>query len=206
MFKSRRVARNWATLVILLGVTISVGSVLVLKPNTPKQADFIKPPLAVEAEETIPELVPDQTSSSFLYPVYPKVNQKIGSITLPSLSLSWPIYEGTAEAQLARGVGHYLGSVLPGITDNSILSGHRSTVFNRIGELEIDDLIYVQTAAGLFIYKVTGFEIVDRSDETVIQPSEYSALTLTTCYPFNAIGKTTDAFLVRAILFRSYFD
>jgi sortase A len=206
MFESRRVARNWATLVILLGVTISVGSVLALKPNMPNQADFIKPPFAAEAEESISELEPDQTSSRFLYPIYPKINTRIGSITLPSLSLSWPIYEGTAEAQLARGVGHYLGSVLPGITDNSILSGHNSTVFNKIGELEIDDLIYVKTSPGLFIYKVTGFEIADRSDETVIQPSKNATLTLTTCYPFNAIGKTTDAFLVRAILFRSDFN
>jgi sortase A len=141
-----------------------------------------------------------RASAAALYVVGPAVGDKIGTISLPSLELSWAIYHGTEEAQLSKGVGHYTGSVLPGVSDNSILSGHRTTVFNRLGELVEGDLILVRTSAGLFTYKVLGFRVVDRSDQNVIMPSDGPMLTLTTCYPFNALGATTDAFIVSAEL------
>jgi sortase A len=126
--------------------------------------------------------------------------QKIGTITLPTLKLSWPIYEGTEEAELSKGVGHFSQSVLPGLSDNSVLAGHRSTVFNRLGELEIGDEIYIKTVAGTFIYEVENFKVVKRTDKSVIVPNDDATLTLTTCFPFNHIGVTTDAFIVTATL------
>jgi sortase A len=137
------------------------------------------------------------------YETYPEKGDKVGTITLESLDLSWPIFEGTKEAQLSQGVGHYIGSVLPGVIDNSILSGHQSTVFARLGELEKGDRVLIETAAGVFVYVITKFEVVDRSDQTVIQPSDDATLTLTTCYPFGAIGNTTEAYIVTADLVSS---
>lgn len=137
------------------------------------------------------------------YDTYPEKGDKVGTITLESLDLSWPIFEGTQEAQLSEGVGHYIGSVLPGVIDNSILSGHQSTVFARLGELEKGDRVLIETDAGIFVYVITRFEVVDRNDQTVIQPSEEATLTLTTCYPFGAVGNTTDAYIVTADLVSS---
>ena len=114
--------------------------------------------------------------------------------------MSWPIYEGTNDAELAKGVGHYLQSVLPGKSDNTVLAGHRETVFNRLGELRIGQNIFISTAAGLFIYKVRNFRIVERSDKTVIVPTPQGVLTLATCYPFNFIGITHKSFIVSANL------
>jgi sortase A len=42
--------------------------------------------------------------------------------------------------------------------------------------------------------------VVKRTDKSVIVPTEDATLTLTTCYPFNHIGITTDAFIVTAKL------
>jgi len=137
------------------------------------------------------------------YETYPEKGDRVGTITLESLGLSWPIFEGTHEAQLSQGVGHYIGSVLPGLIDNSILSGHQSTVFARLGELAKGDRILIETDAGVFVYVITTFEVVDRSDQTVIQPSDHATLTLTTCYPFGAIGNTTEAYIVTADLVSS---
>jgi sortase A len=137
------------------------------------------------------------------YETYPAKGDRVGTITLESLGLSWPIFEGTHEAQLSQGVGHYIGSVLPGLIDNSILSGHQSTVFARLGELAKGDRILIETDAGVFVYVITTFEVVDRSDQTVIQPSDHATLTLTTCYPFGAIGNTTEAYIVTADLVSS---
>jgi sortase A len=135
-----------------------------------------------------------------LYLTKPKVGERIGAITFPTLDLSWAIYEGTTDAQLSKGVGHYVGSVLPGIEDNTILSGHRTTVFNRLGELEKGDEIYVKTSAGTFTYIVRSFWIVMRDNRKVIRPSWTGVLTLTTCYPFNSLTRTDKAFIVTADL------
>jgi sortase A len=140
-----------------------------------------------------------------VYDPYPELGDQVGVITLESLGLSWPIYEGTDAERLSLGVGHYIGSVLPGVVDNSILSGHRDTVFARLGELVIGDRILVETAAGIFTYEMTDAEIVDRSDQDVIQPSEEAKLTLTTCYPFKAIGTTTQAYILSAQLISAIY-
>ena len=140
------------------------------------------------------------------YDPYPKPGDKVGTITLESLGLSWPIIEGTEEDQLSKGVGHYIGSVLPGINDNSILSGHRSTVFGRLGELEKGDRILVETSAGTFVYVIVKFKVVDRSDQAVIQPSDDPTLTLTTCYPFGNVANTTEAYIVTADLVSSVLN
>jgi sortase A len=131
------------------------------------------------------------------------IGDELGTITIPVLGLSWPIFQGTGEEQLALGVGHYVGSVLPGLQDNTILSGHRTSVFNRIGELEVNDLILIQTEPGIFTYQVRGSRVVDRDDQTVIGPNPTAVLTLTTCYPFNSLTRTTQAFLVEADLIRT---
>jgi sortase A len=138
-----------------------------------------------------------------VYNPYPKSGDKVGTITLESLGLSWPILEGTEEDQLSKGVGHYIGSVLPGIDDNSILSGHRSTVFARLGELQKGDRILVDTSVGTFVYVIEKFKVVDRDDQTVIQPTEDPTLTLTTCYPFGNVANTTEAYIVTAKLVSS---
>ena len=216
-----RHAHHWPHGAIWFGVAIVLWSIFFVRVPIPQQdPPVIRPDVAVQespsteasssAESSISAEVVEVPVSEVvvveeppLYTRRPDVGEKIGTITLESLDLSWPIFEGTDEAQLSRGVGHYLKSVLPGMDDNTILAGHRNTVFNRLGELKADDLILVKTKAGVFTYQVKGFKVVSRSDRTVIQPSDAGTLTLTTCYPFNNIGSTTDAFIVTAELIES---
>lgn len=97
-------------------------------------------------------------------------------------------------------MGHFIQSVLPGEQDNSVLSGHRDTVFREIGDLLIGDLLIVETSAGIFTYEVTGTRIVDKDDQTVIVPTDHAVLTLTTCYPFRYVGPAPDRYIVSADL------
>jgi len=154
-------------------------------------------PVAAATPSSTPSVSPSATP---LYAIQPALNSRIGTITLPTLKLSWPIFEGTTNKQLDKGVGHYVTSVLPGMPDNSVLSGHRSTVFNRLGELHIGDDIYVKTSAGTFTYRITKTRVVKRNDRTVIVPTATATLTLTTCWPFNQVGITTQAYIVTAEL------
>lgn len=213
--KHRGRAHHWPQGAIWFGFAIVLWSILIVRAPLPQQDPPVARPEVVKevssssGTSTSTESIEESTSQSALidkpklYLRRPDIGEKIGTVTLESLDLSWPIFEGTDEAQLSRGVGHYSKSVLPGMDDNTILSGHRNTVFNRLGELERGDLILVRTQAGVFSYRVDGFRVVSRSDQTVIMPSDTGTLTLTTCYPFNNIGTTTDAYIVSATLVNS---
>lgn len=135
-----------------------------------------------------------------LYPVYPLEGDYIGTLTIPALNLELPIFQGTGHKELKKGVGHFMQSMLPGEKDNSVLSGHRETVFRKLGDLVIGDLLIVETTAGIFTYEVSGTRIVDKNDRTVIVPTENAVLTLTTCYPFYYIGHAPDRYIVHADL------
>lgn len=140
------------------------------------------------------------TVDKVLYPVYPIEGDNIGSLTIPALNLELPVFQGTSHNELKNGVGHFLQSVLPGENDNSVLSGHRETVFRKLGDLVIGDLLIVETSAGIFTYEVSGTRIVDKDDKTVIVPTESAVLTMTTCYPFNYVGPAPDRYIVSANL------
>jgi sortase A len=207
----RNAGRVWAALAIVAGVALVAFAVFFLRDQLPNQVSAVVPTAAGSIPSFSPSATPSPSTTQVVinraahYARLPKSGEHIGTVTLPTLGLSWPIFEGTSQKVLAKGVGHYRGSVLPGLQDNTVLSGHRTTVFNRLGELAVSDLVYVKTNAGVFIYRVRSFRVVVRTDRTVIVPTETAVLTLTTCYPFDNIGATTDAFVVTADLVSSQF-
>ncbi len=127
----------------------------------------------------------------------------IGVLTIAALQATLPIYEGTDDNSLKKGVGHFIGSVMPGVQDNSVLSGHRDSVFEHIGSLKLGELLVVNTANGSFTYKIVKFRIVGANDKTVIVPTPTAVLTLTTCYPFIFFGNAPKRFIVSADLVAS---
>ncbi|MGM7701839.1 class D sortase [Pseudalkalibacillus sp. Hm43] len=139
-------------------------------------------------------------SSELLYPTRPEKGENIGTLYIPKLDEELPIIHGTDEDELSRGVGHYAGSVLPGEKDNSVLSGHRDTVFRRLGEVKEGDELIVTTAEGTFTYKIRKVRIVDADDRTVIVPKPKATLTVTTCYPFTFIGAAPERYVLVADL------
>ena len=71
--------------------------------------------------ELPPELISPITSSdpaSRSVAFIPKRGDYIGTLSIPVLKKTLPIFEGTETSQLKKGVGHFEGSVLPGVLDN----------------------------------------------------------------------------------------
>jgi sortase A len=193
-----------AASVVAVGLAITGFALYVVREPMPAQVGPIIAPSVVPTAPTSGATpATDVKAPAFeyaKYPNYPSTGNRIGTITFPTLKLSWPIYQGTTDAELAKGVGHYAKSVLPGQNDNSVLSGHRTTVFNKLGKLKQGQLILVKTSAGTFTYKVRSSRIVLKTDRTVIVPTNSAVLTLTTCYPFNNLGATDHAYVVSADL------
>jgi len=192
-------ARLTALLSILL---ILVGLGLVFKNSLPFFVQADVPEVTVKEEEPVPQSVSQakeekkEEEKAELYTEYPSVGETFGELIIPKISSSLPIVEGTDEDELERGVGHYANSVLPGEKDNSVLSGHRDTVFRRLGEVGVGDLLIVKTTAGEFTYKVRQVRIVDADDRTVIVPKPRATLTVTTCYPFDYIGDAPERYIL----------
>jgi sortase A len=110
------------------------------------------------------------------------------------------IFQGTDSRALSKGVGHYLHSVMPGVADNSVLAGHRDTVFSHLDRVKVGDFIIIGTEEGTYIYQVHRLRIVDKNDRTVIVPTKQATLTLSTCYPFRFIGNAPKRYIVQATL------
>nr|WP_243643023.1 class D sortase [Thermolongibacillus altinsuensis] len=130
------------------------------------------------------------------------IGEPIGTLLIPKLNLALPIFHGTEEEQLKKGVGHDVRSALPGERNNVVLSGHRDTVFQQLGKVGVDDVLIVATATDTFTYQVRNVRIVDADDRTVIVPKPRATLTVTTCYPFHFIGNAPKRYVLVAELIR----
>jgi sortase A len=165
------------------------------KPSqTPTTASPIEPSVVLN---------PDADLKYAQYSKSPKTGSKIGTLKLKELNKSMPLVEGSGKSSLKLGAGHYIGSVFPGVKDNSVVAGHRETVFRSLGKLEIGHRVIATTSEGTFTYQVTETRIVDDSDRTVIVPTDEATLTLITCYPFEAYGPKPKRYIVSAQLISS---
>ena len=73
----------------------------------------------------------------------------MGYVEIPRISVNLPIYHGTGNDSLDRGVGHLLGSSLPvgGEDTHCILTGHSGLatqkMFTDLEQLDVTDVFYL---------------------------------------------------------------
>src|SRR3712207_2846628 len=120
-----------------------------------------------------------------------EVHEKIGYIQIPSLDLSLPIYAGTAETVLQKGVGHMEGTSLPigGESTHCVLTAHTglntARMFTDIDKLKKGDIFLVENIKETLAYKVDNIQVIEPTDfsSLVIVPKE-DHITLLTCTPY----------------------
>ena len=79
----------------------------------------------------------------------------IGRIEIPAIDADYVLIQGTEEADLERGPGHYPDTALPGQGRTVGIAGHRTTYgapFNQIDKIEKGDSITVEMPYGTFTY------------------------------------------------------
>ena len=128
-------------------------------------------------------------------------NGIMGYVEIPKISVNLPIYHGTENDSLERGIGHLLGSSLPvgGESTHSILSGHSGMasqkMFTDLEQLIIGDVFYLHVLDETLAYQVVEINTVLPYDTSLlgIVPGE-DLCTLVTCTPY---GVNTHRLLVR---------
>lgn len=112
--------------------------------------------------------------------------QPIGRISIPAIDAEHVVIQGTDEADLKLGPGHYPESALPGQGRTVAIAGHRTTYgapFNRIDDIDVGDPITMEMPYGRFSYEVTKTKIVDPTDTEIVEDRGRDRLVLTSCHP-----------------------
>jgi sortase A len=152
-----------------------------------------------QAKELIADQPEDAPKKREVNSKPPKMGETVGLLAIPKIKAELAIIEGTDPDDLEKGVGHYKGAYYPGDQGQIVLSGHRDTVFRKLGELEIGDSLKMEMPYGSYTYEIIDTKIV-KSDDTSIITLQHNKeeLILTTCYPFSYIGNAPKRYIIYA--------
>ena len=127
--------------------------------------------------------------------VEPEASKSFGLVSIPALNLKdFPLVQGIEERDLAKGIGHYPGTAMPGGLGNFAIAGHRAgngEPFAEFEKLKAGDKIFVQTADATYVYTLeydnkvrpSGTWVIDKNPKNMPVDNTRKLITLTTCDP-----------------------
>ncbi|MFP7706558.1 class C sortase [Trueperella sp. LYQ141] len=123
-------------------------------------------------------------------------------LQIPSIDLDLPVYHGTSDDTLLKGLGHLEGTSLPvgGADTHAVITGHRglasATMFTNLDKVEVGDDIRIEIFGEILTYQVRTIEVVEPEEQEKLRivPGK-DLLTLVTCTP---LGINTHRILVTA--------
>lgn len=125
----------------------------------------------------------------------------MGTLSVPRMQVTLPIYHGTEEAVLQVGAGHIESTSLPvgGPSTHTVLSGHRglpsAMLFTRLDAVRVGDRFSISVLGETLVYQVESVSVVLPDDLSVLEIEEGRDLaTLLTCTPY---GLNTHRLVVR---------
>jgi len=122
---------------------------------------------------------------------------------ISKLRVRVPVFAGTDDLVLNRGVGWIAGTARPGEAGNIGIAGYRDGFFRGLKDIVVADAVELTTLEEWATYVVDQIEIVTPESVEVLQPRRLPSLTLVTCYPFYFVGDAPQRFIVHATLDRT---
>ena len=120
-----------------------------------------------------------------------KLGEPVGYIAIPTISVNVPIYKGTSDYILQKGIGLLEKSSMPigGEGTHAALTGHRglpeSKLFTDLDKMQIGDIFYIHSVAGTLAYEVESIEtVLPHETETLKIVDDRDLVTLITCTPY----------------------
>jgi len=198
-------------------VLLAAGLLLVTVFVAAKLQSRISAGLAVKKFEAEQETAPQDTA---MVPIRAKVDLSLWSdgrikdyleslvetpteapqaiLRVPKLHLEVPVYEGSDEPALNRGIGRIIGTARLGELGNTGIAGHRDGFFRGLKDIGPGDALELMLPRRTDHYVVTNIIITSPDDVSVLQPSSTASLTLVTCYPFYFVGSAPRRYIVQA--------
>ena len=127
-----------------------------------------------------------------------KTDPPLAVLEIAKLQIRAPVFDGTDDLTLNRGVGRIIGTAKPGESGNIGIAGHRDGFFRGLKDISVGDEVDLMITKEKVKYVVDQIEIVSPTDVRVLQPRSMPSLTLVTCYPFYFVGDAPQRFIVHA--------
>lgn len=146
------------------------------------------------------ENVEENQESSFVLLNCPDYGENYAKLKIAKIGVELPIYYGKTLDLLKNGVGHDNDSYFPGEGGSIVLMGHNFSRFlAKLPQVQVGDLIEIDTNYGNFQYTVYDAQIVNENDtdKVPIQEKE-EILMIYTCWPIHNIGYATERYVVYA--------
>jgi sortase A len=129
-----------------------------------------------------------------------KKDLPLGLLRIPSLHLEVPIFDGTDEVTLNRGIGRIEGTSRIDGNGNIGLAGHRDGFFRVLKDIQLGDSVELVLSDKTEKFGVDQTQIVTPDDTQVLAQTLTPTLTLVTCFPFYYVGSAPKRFIVTASL------
>ena len=123
------------------------------------------------------------------------------TLEVPAIGIDLPVYHGTSDEVLEKGIGHLEGTSLPvgGKSSHAVLTGHtginKAKMFTDLTELKKGDQFYIHVLGKILAYEVNEINVVlpeDTKKLSIVEGKDY--VTLVTCTPYR---ENTHRLLVR---------
>lgn len=119
-----------------------------------------------------------------------EIHEKIGHVEIPKINQDIPIYAGTSEEVLQKGVGHLEGTSLPvgGNNTHTVLTAHsglpEKRLFTDLNQLKEGDKFYIHNIKEVMAYQVDQIKVIEPSNfDDLLVVSGHDYATLLTCTP-----------------------
>lgn len=120
-------------------------------------------------------------------PPPPPAPEQPRNVQIGAINVNAPVVQGDDWEQLKKGVGHHIGSAMPGTTGNMVLSAHNDIygeIFRHLDKLAPGDEVVVSTGRQSYTYVINEIQVVDPTDVWVMDATDHASLTLISCYPY----------------------
>jgi sortase A len=154
-------------------------------------------------EEVDFSLWSDKRVQGYLESLLSRPEPPAAVLRIQKLHLEVPVYDGTDDLTLNRGVGRIIGTTRLGVTGNTGIAGHRDGFFRGLKDLGPGDTVELLLPTQTSHYVVENIQITNPDDVSVLQPTAEPHLTLVTCYPFYFIGSAPQRYIVSATFTKS---
>jgi len=167
---------------------LKTTEVLKKKEEAEKYNAYIKGLEGSAADEMTDE---ERALSEVEYMEALNIGEVMGYVEIPEFDIKLPIYHGTGEEILQRGIGHMERTSLPvgGEGTHCVLAGHRglpsARMFRDLDKLEKGDIFLINTLDEMLAYEVDQIRVVEPTDASSLMIEEGKDLvTLLTCDPY----------------------
>jgi sortase A len=125
----------------------------------------------------------------------------VAEVRIQRLSADAIVLHGSTTEALAFGPAYLPDTPLPGERGTTVIAAHRDTHFAFLKDVEVNDRIEITRSDGLiFTYLVTNLRVAKWNATGIDRHAKGHKLVLSTCYPFDAVTRGDDRFIVEAEL------